>query len=97
MFRNEASFPINVYWIDFSGKIDDDPWTEEIAAGDEIIVDTFDTYPFTFRKSPDDGTKLLAYSNGVSGEVYEGRTFGAQEGSDQIVVIKEEEDGIIFV
>ena len=85
VFRNEGSSPINVYWIDFDGVEDTLPYY--IAVGEQEIIDTANTYPYIFRNSPDDGKQLVASANGVSGEVYEGIKFGAQEGIDQIVVI----------
>ncbi len=90
-FRNDASFPVNIYWVDYQG-------TEQLMKGALITghfysQTTYFSHPWTFQRTSD-GLKLEASAAGVNGLIFEGKAFGASSDSTLLVAIKEE--GIIF-
>ena len=86
VFRNEASSPINVYWIDFNGK--ETLYGNNLSTSNEYRVTTYFTHRWIFRKSVS-GEKLAAHANGLSGLTFEGESFQAKAGTTTLIEIKE--------
>ena len=87
VFKNEVSYPIDIYWINNSGE--EQRYFEKLGAGNEVEQITYFTHRWIFRKSVTDNKELIASANGVEGKFFEGKKFGAKEGSTLVVRVIE--------
>ena len=72
-FKNDTAVPIDAFWIDYKGK--EIQKKTKIPPGEKYTTNTFFTHHWFFRKSGEDGGKLLCDANNITNIIFEGEKF----------------------